>query len=75
MKFFLNSFYRTPLHLAIEKGHKEIVQLLMDSPKIDVQVKSVFILNKFLYHSKSNKIFNTISNHFFLIKFKLKKLI
>lgn len=36
---FLFKFHKTPLTLAIEKGNKEILEILLQHPVIDVNVK------------------------------------
>ena len=40
MKFFL-SFYRGAIHMAVAKENIEILKLLLASPKIDVNMKSI----------------------------------
>ena len=36
-------FYRTPLIIATEKGNIEVVRYLINHPKIDLDVKYIFI--------------------------------
>lgn len=62
--------YRAALHLAIAKGKKEIVELLLNHHKIDVNLKSILIF-VFLYNFNSNfltqfeiKLINKIQNYF-----------
>ena len=38
---FLN---RTALHIAVEKGNLEVVQLLLERKEIDVNIKEIFLL-------------------------------
>ena len=33
------SFYKTPLHFAVEKGYFEIIKLLLTNKKIDIQIE------------------------------------
>lgn len=42
---FLN---KTPLHIALEKGNAEIVELLLSMPNIDLNVQLISKLIKFL---------------------------
>lgn len=39
--FLLNNFHKTPLYIAVEKRHSEIVQLLLGCPTIDVNMISI----------------------------------
>lgn len=32
-------FYKTPLHLAVEKGYPEIIKLLLENKRIDIHSK------------------------------------
>lgn len=41
MKFNKLRFYKTPLQLAVEYENLEIVQLLLTSPTIDPNIKSI----------------------------------
>ena len=41
MKFLILVFQKTPLHIAIEKSYPQIVQLLLQHYKIDVNIKSI----------------------------------
>ena len=50
MKFLLLLFCKTALHIAVQKGNPEMVQLLLSRPEIDVNLS--LILQK--------KYFNTI---------------
>lgn len=68
-------FNRTPLHIAIENNNNEIVKLLLENPKLDVNQESIFLSifecnsknNNFKYHSQ-NQIVNFVLNiHFFLL--------
>lgn len=40
----LMNFHKTPLSVAIEKQNIEIIQLLLKSDKIDVNLKSIYII-------------------------------
>ena len=37
-----NIIFKTPFYFAIEVGNSEIIQLLLDDPKIDLKVKLIF---------------------------------
>ena len=41
MKFSFFSFYKTPLHIAIEKENIDIIKLLLSNEKLNVNLKSV----------------------------------
>lgn len=34
-------FYKTPLNIAVKKGNIEIIQLLLQNQKIDINFKSI----------------------------------
>lgn len=40
MKFLVWLLYKTALHIAIEKGNRKIVKLLLENESIDVNIKS-----------------------------------
>lgn len=40
MKFLL-CFNKTALHIAVEKGNFEVVQLLLERKEIDVNIKAI----------------------------------
>ena len=42
MKFAFFLFYKMALHMAVEKGNPDIVQLLLNREEIDVNIRSVF---------------------------------
>lgn len=44
MKFCQQKSFKTALQIAVEKGNIKIVQLLLSSPKIDVNFMNVFII-------------------------------
>ena len=48
MKFIILFFNITPLYAAIEKGNIQIVKLLLEHPKIDVNTKYLIILTKYI---------------------------
>lgn len=37
----MKNIYRTPLHIAVEKGKSEIVKLLLTRKELDVNIKSI----------------------------------
>ena len=47
MKFWFKNLNKTPLHMAVERGNEEVVQLLMLRPELDVNVKAVWKVNFF----------------------------
>lgn len=47
MKFHLMLFYKTALIQAVEKRNLEAVQILLDYPEIDVNMKSISNINFF----------------------------
>lgn len=42
--FFNIKFYKTALTIAIERGNKEIVDLLLKHPNIDIYLELIYIL-------------------------------
>lgn len=36
---FQNNLYKTPLHLAVEKGYLDIIKLLLKNNGIDIHIK------------------------------------
>lgn len=48
IKFLFVFIHKTALHLAIEKENIEIIQLLLNNDKIDVNSKAISILILFL---------------------------
>lgn len=42
MKFAFFLFNKMALHMAVEKGNPDIVQLLLNREEIDVNIRSVF---------------------------------
>ncbi len=48
-KYFF--FNKTALHIAVEKGDPDIVQNLLLQEKVDVNAKSIEILNLFIFNS------------------------
>lgn len=42
MRFYFTYFNKTALHIAIEKGYVEIIQLLLQCKSIDINYKSIF---------------------------------
>lgn len=48
MKFYKKKFFhKAALHIAIEKGNSAIVQLLLNHKGIDVNNKSIILINLF----------------------------
>lgn len=41
MKFFYNFLNKTPLQIASQKGNSDVVKLLLEIPKINVNEKSI----------------------------------
>ena len=72
---FKITFYKTALHIAVEKENVEIVQLLLSHDKIDINIQYISynkiyeILNKF-FHSIQTQIFSLHSNPNLFITFK-----
>lgn len=40
--FYVMAIYKTALHLAAQKGHPDIVRLLLEQPTIDVNCKTIY---------------------------------
>lgn len=52
MKFWFN-FYKSALHIAIEKNHLEIAKTLLENDKFDgniLEILKLIIFLKFLFH-------------------------
>lgn len=66
--FLILVFNKSPLHISVEKGNQEILQLLLQRPDIDVNAKSILINFFYTIHTKffnyvlKQCLFNTISN-------------
>lgn len=43
MKFLIFFFNRTALHIAVDKENKDIVQILLAYPEIDVNIKTILV--------------------------------
>lgn len=48
MKFLFKFFFKTAIHIAVEKENIEMIQLLLDNSKVDVNLKSIFKFNIFI---------------------------
>lgn len=53
MKFIFFYFYKTALHIAVDKESKDIVQILLTYPEIDVNIKTI-PPNPYLYSFQLN---------------------
>lgn len=63
MKFSI-VIYKTPIHIAIEKGNIEIVKILLNTNKVELNYAYLYISKiQFECHSKIN--FSMIFNFFF----------
>lgn len=51
MKLIFLVFNKTSLHIAVEKGNIEIVELLLKHPRIDINSQSISNLVYYKYHS------------------------
>lgn len=53
-------FQKASLQVAIEKGNLEIIQLLLTCPKLDMNLKIVFMIK--VFHKILSKSFNRVLN-------------
>lgn len=59
MKFYIYFFQKTALYYAIEKENLEVIQLLLEYGKININLKNIFNYN----------LIHRIQMHFLLIQF------
>ena len=62
MNEIMQKFYKTALYLAIENDDIEIVKLLLNNDKTDVNLQHIFFINWFIKFQI--KFFDSIRNRF-----------
>ena len=69
-----NVFQSTALAIAVEKRNIETIKLLLDNPKIDVNIKSIWKKKYFIHNVLKYNYFHQISIiKSFLIEFQFQK--